>query len=103
MTFAADLRAKLAGDIDVTTWRDLRVHAARDKVLLVAADVALLDVAVALGSDDAGQVPGWIASGAISRPSAAQLTAWERVLDKPFDCVVVSPFVLASEAERPAE
>ncbi|TNF33479.1 MAG: DUF2288 family protein [Deltaproteobacteria bacterium] len=97
MTYQDDLREKLAGDIDVTTWRDLRTHAARDRVFLVAPSVPLLDAAVAIGSDDAEKVGAWVASGALTRPTATQLAAWEKTLDKPFDCVILSPYVVAAE------
>lgn len=95
MTFEDDLRAKLAGDIDVTTWRDLRPHAGRDRVILVNPPLALLDAAVAVAVDHADRVQGWVTAGSLTRPTAEQLAAWERDLDIPFDCVVVSPFVLA--------
>jgi len=97
MTFEDDLRAKLAGDIDVATWRDLRTHAARDRVILVGPEADLLDVAVALGADDAEQVAAWIRSGVVVRPTATQLAAWESALDMPFACVIVAPFVLVAE------
>ena len=99
MTYEDDLREKLSRDLDVTTWRELRTHAARDRVFLVAPSVPLLDAAVAIGSDDADRVGAWVRSGALTRPTAEQLTAWERALDKPFDCLVLSPYVVA--AERP--
>jgi len=97
MTYLDDLRDKIDKDIDVTTWKDLRPHAARDKVFLVAPSVPLLDAAVAIASDDAEKVGAWVASGELTRPTAAQLGAWESSLDKPFDCVVLSPYVVATE------
>jgi hypothetical protein len=66
---------------------------------LVAPSVPLLAAAVAIAGDDAAKVGLWAGSGALTRPTAAQLIAWERALDKPFDCVVLSPYVVA--AERP--
>ena len=98
MSYAADLHDKLARDIDTTTWRELRAHAARDKVFLVAPGVPLVDAAVAVALDDSARVGAWIAAGVLTRPSALQLEAWERALDKPFSCVIVSPWVLAAEA-----
>ncbi|PIE15966.1 MAG: hypothetical protein CSA66_07925 [Proteobacteria bacterium] len=94
----ADLRDKLAGEIDVALWRDLRTHAARDVVFLVDRSVALLDAAVALASDDTGRVAAWIAAGALTRPGAGQLQRWEKHLDKRFDSVIVSPYILATPA-----
>ncbi len=90
----ADLRRKLEGDVDVAVWRDLRTHAARDNLFIVNRDLDLVDVAVALAQDDATKVGGWISACQLSRPSEPQLSAWEAHLDKQFDSVIVSPFVL---------
>lgn len=89
------LRAKLAGEIANVPWRDLRPHAARGALFLVADAVGLLEAAVAIARDDTASVETWVGTGQLVRPDTSQLQAWERDTDRPFEHVIVQPFVLA--------
>ena len=75
-------------------WRDLRAHAARQGLFLVH-DVDLIEAARAIATDDVPTVQGWIEGGQLTRPTAEQLEAWEKCLDKPFTAAIVQPFALA--------
>ena len=97
MDLSSDLRDALARQIGPVLWRDLRAHAKRQGLFVVAAEVALLDAAHAIASDDTSRVEAWIAAGQLYRPDLAQLEAWDADLDKPFTSVVVQPFALAQE------
>jgi len=87
-------RAKLAAEIDLVPWRELRSHALADRVFLVGPDLELLDVAVAVACDAAGEVAAWTRGGDLARPSQEQMTAWEETPAPVFRCVIVAPFVL---------
>ena len=91
----ADLREKLASEIDVTDWVALEPHATAGRLFIVAEELALLDAAVAIAGDDKGQVERWIASGQLGRPTASQVTEFQSQTGLGLACVIVSPFVLA--------
>lgn len=95
---AEDLLRKLELEVDLSTWRDLRVHAARDKLFIVVPKLTLVQVGMALAGDDAAVVESWIEAGHIARPSIAQMEQWESSLEQTFRCLIVSPFVLAQLA-----
>jgi len=59
--------------------------------------LALMDAAIAIAEDDVTSVERWIALGQLLRPAASQLNAWHAQDEKPFQSVVVSPFVLVAE------
>jgi len=81
-------------DLAEVPWKDVRIHLQRDSIVLVADSLALLDVAVAVAEDNKPLVEGWIADGALTKPTAEQISAWESQLDKPFQMLIVQPFIL---------
>lgn len=89
--------ARIAREIHRASWRDLRAHAARDTVLIVAAEPGLQVAAEAVAADDSAAVQGWVEAGQLARPSEAQMRGWEAQMDTAFDMVVVAPFVLARQ------
>ncbi|WP_437488992.1 DUF2288 family protein [Sorangium sp. So ce1014] len=93
------MRERLAKTLGEVFWTDLRAHAARDGIILVAADLDLLDVGEAVASNDAAAVQAWIAAGKLTKPTAEDLTRWPLQRDLRFVSLVVAPFVLV---RRPA-
>jgi hypothetical protein len=81
-------------DLAEVCWQDLRIHLQRDAIILVAADLDIIQVAVAVAEDDSRQVEAWITSGEIGKPSRQQLDEWEQDLEKPFRMLIVQPFIL---------
>lgn len=98
-----DLANKLQTELDVTTWRDLRAHAARDNLFLVAPDLSLVEVGQALATDQANVVEHWINQGQVARPTLTQMEDWEGDLEQTFQCLIISPFVLAQLPGDPAQ
>lgn len=92
------IRDKLAQEEGPVLWRDLRAHAKRGGLLVVSADLALLEAACAIATDDAEKVETWLTSGQLFKPDLSTLTSWDEDLDKPFRAVVVQPWALAQEA-----
>jgi hypothetical protein len=88
------LRTKLAAELDLVPWRELRSHAEADRVFFVGETVLLLDVAVAIAGDAMPRVDAWIRAGEIGRPTQGQLDAWATKPDLAFRCVIVAPYVL---------
>ncbi len=91
------LREALSRALGRVQWSDLRAHSDRMALFLVV-DVDLLDVAVAVAEDDTLAVEQWIEERKLLRPSRLQLSRWSDDQNKPFDSVVVQPYVLAVEA-----
>jgi len=91
----------MASEIGPVFWSDLRAHAARNGLFLVATDLDLAEVACAVASDDSTKIEQWLESGLLFRPSAVQLEAWDCALDTPFRSVVVQPFALAQATDDP--
>lgn len=92
------IRDRLDRERGPVLWRDLRAHAKRGGLLIVATELELLDAAVAIATDDAVEVEAWLTAGQLFKPDLATLESWDEDLDKPFEAVVVQPWALAREA-----
>jgi hypothetical protein len=93
----ADLRAELAENLDEAEWNWLIPHARRDAVVVVAAQLDLLDVGVAIASDNTSSVQRWIGDQLIYKPSPDQLADWNGNSTKRFNTLIVQPYVLVQE------
>ncbi|MGF1541890.1 MAG: DUF2288 domain-containing protein [Pleurocapsa sp.] len=92
-----DIKERLSQDIANIPWKDLLPHAKRDAVIVVSEKLNLLDVGAAIAQDHTAAVSTWIANKFIAKPSAQQLTVWNRELDKQFTTLIVQPFVIVQE------
>jgi len=89
------LREDLTKMVDVALWEWLSPHAARARVILVAPNLDLVDVGVALTEDNTVLVQSWIEDGWLRHPTAEELSAWNGDNQRQFTSLVVPPFVLA--------
>lgn len=80
-------------------WEDLAPHQQRGGLLLVAPTLDLLDVAVAMATDDKQRITAWLASGALRRASEQDRARFETDAEEDtalsFQFVVVQPWVVA--------
>lgn len=97
------LRERLASEIGPCLASDLMAHIQRGGVIVVAAELILLDVAVAVAEDDVVRVQGWIAAERLRHPSNEQIKAWEKSPDARFVSVIVRPYVLIQESGGPQD
>ncbi len=97
MTTNQDLRAELTENLDEAEWEWLIPHLLRDAVIVVASDLNLLDVGVAIASDNVSEVQTWINDALLAKPSANQMTEWNSDRQKRFQTLIVQPFVLVQE------
>ncbi len=88
------MRERLAANMGDVFWSDLRAHAARDALIVVADDLDMIEVGVAVASDDAGRVGAWIEARKLHKPSAEDLARWPKDPAALFESLVVAPFVL---------
>jgi len=93
-----NLKNKLAEDIADSEWRDLIPHSQRDAIILVTPHLSLLEVGMAIASDNTQSVQHWINEDLIHKPSAQQLSAWNAQPETQFSTLIVQPFVLITPA-----
>ena len=92
-----DLRAELTENLDEAEWEWLIPHVQRDAVIVVSADLDLLDVGVAIACDSSVEVETWINQALLSKPSVTQLGEWNTNRSKRFNTLIVQPYVLVQE------
>ncbi|AFZ27819.1 uncharacterized conserved small protein [Cylindrospermum stagnale PCC 7417] len=93
----ADLRAELTEILDEAEWEWLIPHVQRDAVIVVALELDLLDVGVAIASDNIPSVQQWIEQQLISKPTVDQVGKWNGDRTKRFTTLIVQPYVLVKE------
>lgn len=93
-----ELRARLKSEIHRVDWEPLRPHAKRGGLVLVDSDLDLLDVAVAVATDDSALVQRWMEARALRHPTGEQIEAWRNETGERFTAVIVQPYVLAQRA-----
>ncbi|ARV61945.1 hypothetical protein BZZ01_27965 [Nostocales cyanobacterium HT-58-2] len=92
-----DLRAELTENLDEAEWEWLIPHARRDAVIVVAEELDLLDVGLAIASDNASEVQIWIDEALITKPSVEQIGEWNNQPTKRFHTLIIQPYVLVQE------
>ncbi len=92
-----DLRAELTENLDEAEWEWLIPHVQRDAVILVAVELDLLDVGVAIASDNTLKVQTWIDEALITKPSTVQVGEWNIQHTKRFNTLIIQPYVLVQE------
>ncbi len=93
-----DLRAELAANLDQAEWSWLLPHVERDVVVVVTPELDLLDVGVAIASDNVLIVQRWISEKMIHKPDPAQVALWNQTPDLSFVALIVQPYVLVQTA-----
>lgn len=91
------IQEQLSKDVANIDWQELLPHAKRDAIIIVAENLDLLDVAIAIAQDNTALVQQWIENKSISKPSSEQLTDWNQEMQKQFITVIVQPFVIIQE------
>jgi len=84
-------------DLAEVNWRELKIHLQRDAIIIVAAELDLIEVAVAVADDDKARVETWIAENQLVKPTVEQLESWEQEPDNRFQMLIVQPFILVQE------
>jgi hypothetical protein len=93
----ADLRAELTEILDEAEWEWIIPHVQRDAVIVVTPNLDLLDVAVAIASDNIPSVDQWIDQQLIAKPSVEQIGEWNCDRNKRFQTLIIQPYVLVQE------
>lgn len=96
------IRAQLANEVHRVDWKPLAAHAKRDGLILVDASLDLVDVAVAVATDDSANVERWMNARQLTKPTEDQIGSWEGDAEDRFTIVIVQPYVLAQRDTGPA-
>ncbi|MGI8500372.1 MAG: DUF2288 domain-containing protein [Hassallia sp.] len=92
-----DLKAELTQNLDEAEWEWLIPHVQRDALILVPIELNLLDVGIAIASDNTPQVQQWIDQQLLAKPSVTQIGEWNCEITKRFNTLIVQPYVLIQE------
>ena len=92
-----DLRMQLQENLDEAEWDWLIPHAKRDAIIVVTPVLDLIEVGVAVASDNTAKVGVWISEALIAKPSAEQMGEWNSDRTKRFETLIVQPYVLIQE------
>jgi hypothetical protein len=87
-----ELSCKLADEIGTVPWSWLRIHHQRGILFLVAEELELLEVALAVAEDRVELIRFWLDAGRLNQPRPEQVEEWE-VSGGLFAGVIVKPFV----------
>jgi len=87
-----------AEELDTVDWRAIRTQLRRDSVILVDPELDLIEVAWCVANDRSAEVARLDRCRQLRKPTAAELAAWERDLDKPFRMSIVAPYLLVQVA-----
>lgn len=93
-----DLRTELAAMVDKAEWEWLIPHVQRDAVVVVDANLNLVDVGVAIADDNVNAVQRWISEQLIQKPTPEQLADWSSDRTHRFNALIVQPYVLVQDA-----
>ncbi len=92
-----NLIKKLDSEQDIAPWKDLRVHATRDALLLISNGLSLGEVGAEFTLDNKELVAIWINDKAIQKPDQDFLNEMEKSMEKKFSFLIVQPYVLIHE------
>ncbi len=90
----AELRTQLAESIDEAEFDWLKPHIQKDTVIVVNDGLDLVEVGVAIATDNTIAVQRWVSEQLISKPSSTDLAAWNNQPHKRFQALIVQPYVL---------
>jgi hypothetical protein len=88
------MRARIAETKGPVFWTDLEAHVKRDAVIIAEEELDLVDVGVALATNDSKTVESWIVAGKLKKPTTEDILRWSVGTNVTFVSVVVQPFVL---------
>lgn len=91
------LRQDLESMVGPATWHNLLPHAARDNLVVVNPGLDLVEVGMAVATDNVNSVQRWISEALIAKPTVDQLEDWERDRSREFQALIVQPYVLIQD------
>ncbi|HEY9665622.1 MAG TPA: DUF2288 domain-containing protein [Coleofasciculaceae cyanobacterium] len=93
-----DLRTQLAESLDEAELEWLKPHIRHDRVVVVHPELDLIDVGVAIASDDVQSVQHWIGEQLLHKPLPQEIADWNTNQSLRFQALIVQPYVLVKES-----
>lgn len=92
----SDIKTQLEEQIAEIDWKDLIPHAQRDAIVIVNHPLDLIEVGCAIAQNKTELVQNWISEQLVQKPTAEQLSEWNKQSNRKFRTIIVQPFVLIS-------
>jgi hypothetical protein len=92
-----NIREQLAELLDEAELEWLKPHIQKDAVIIVDTELDLLDVGVAIASDNMQSVQRWIGEQLLVKPSTEILDRWNAQPDRRFQAIIIQPYILIKE------
>ncbi|MCU0566273.1 MAG: DUF2288 domain-containing protein [Oculatellaceae cyanobacterium Prado106] len=93
----SDLRDEMAQLVDEAEWEWLMPHVGRDAVVMVDGELDLVEVGVAIASDNVTTVQQWIAQQQLYKPSPEKVAELSQDTTRRFHALIVQPYVLVQD------
>jgi len=93
----SDLKKKLEEEIQETQWNALKPHGERGALVSVDQSLSLVDVAMAVATDDKVSIEAWMDEELVRRVSPEDMNRFNKVPEKNYHFVIIQPFVLMQE------
>lgn len=93
------VRQEYHGQTARIAWHELQTYFASGRVIRVAPELSLVEVAVQLGLDNTAKFQQWIAAGDIGGVDDEQALNWHEANTELW-AVVAAPWVLVQQGER---
>ncbi len=92
-----DIRSQLAEILDEAELEWLKPHIQKDAVIIVDLELDILDVGVAIASDNTQSIQHWIGEQLLVKPSQEILDRWNLNPDRKFQAIIIQPYILVKE------
>jgi hypothetical protein len=90
----AALRAQIAATLDEAELDWLKPHIQKDAVIIVHNGLDLIEVGLAVATDNTLAVQHWVGEQLLTKPAQADLAAWQAQPHQKFQAIIVQPYVL---------
>jgi hypothetical protein len=95
-----NLKTQLTELLDEAELEWLKPHIQKDAVIIVDANLDILDVGVAIANDNTQSVQHWIGEQLLVKPSPAILNRWNANPNQRFQAMIIQPYILVKELVR---
>jgi hypothetical protein len=93
-------REQLKELLDEAELEWLKPHIQKDAVIIVDAELDLLDVGEAIANDNTQSIQHWIGEQLLVKPSAEILNRWNANPEQRFQAIIIQPYILVKEMSR---
>ncbi len=89
-----DLRTRLKDELDTAEWAWLKPHLEREALIVVDEDLDLIETAYNIAMNDTEAIQDLMTRELLTKPTPQQITAWDADEKRPFQFLIIQPFVL---------